>query len=394
VSANQQLDESLEGDYKEQMMPLTNTDVQEGLALAARVDEKYKPVWEPLDPREAAALALYFLPHRSAKPVLSPTRPRILKWYCPFADQRHFPTGHRYCINVFTGCLHDCEYCYAKAYEPHQARCKRDFTRALRRDLAELEAYDVPAAPLHLSNSTDPFQALEVEAGNTLFTLGQILQYRKRFTSVVILTKNPSLAAGPPYLAILQQLNELPVAHGRRGVFAREGLPGLRVEVSLAFWRDEVRATLDPGAPPVQERLAGIRQLRQAGIPVVLRIDPLLPRSPIAGKTLQDFQLPEFQPLEDLDRLLAFGAEVGVMHVVYSVAKIVRPRPAGLSPVMRSLRQVYEHLTTPNRLVFRGGSWRLPDMVARQHVVQPFLELCRRHALTPQFCKQNLIATP
>ena len=179
------------------------------------------------------------------------------------------------------------------------------------------------------------------------------------------------------------------------GIFAHQGLPGLRVEVSLAFWREDVRALLDPGAPSVEDRLNGIRLLRQAGIPVVLRIDPLLPRSPIDGKSLHDFEFPEAQPLEDLDRLLAFAAEVRVMHVVYSPAKIVLPRPRALSPLMRNLKRVYEHLAAPpNKLVFRGGSWRLPPEVASRHVVQPFLDLCRRHGLATQFCKQNLITTP
>ena len=172
-------------------MSLSTTTIGEGLALAARVHKKYQPVWEGREPSEAAALALYFLPHRSAKLELAPTRPRMIKWYCPFADQAEFPTGHRYCINVFTGCEHNCEYCYAKAYEPGHASCKTHFTRSLRRDLEELEAYEVPAAPVHLSNSTDPFQHLEAESGQTRFALEQILRYRRHFTSVVILTKNP-----------------------------------------------------------------------------------------------------------------------------------------------------------------------------------------------------------
>jgi hypothetical protein len=109
---------------------------------------------------------------------------------------------------------------------------------------------------------------------------------------------------------------------------------------------------------------------------------------------LRDFQLPEAQSLDDLDHLLAFGAEVGVMHVVYSVAKIVRPRSGRLSPVMQNLKQVYQHLASPGRILFRGGSWRLPPETAEQYVTQPFLELCQRHGLAAQFCKQNLLATP
>lgn len=167
------------------------------------------------------------------------------------------------------------------------------------------------------------------------------------------------------------------------------------MEVSLTFWREDVRALLDPGAPWVEDRLNGIRLLRQAGSRVVLRIDPLLPRSPVDGKALHDLQFPEAQPLEDLGRLLGFAAEIGVMHVVYSPAKIVLPRPRALSPMMHNLKPVYEHLAAPpNKLVFRGGSWRLPPEVASRHVVRPFLELCRRHGLATQFCKQNLITTP
>jgi hypothetical protein len=245
-------------------MLLDTPSIEQGLALAARVHEKYKPVWEKLGPREAAALALYFLPHSSNKPVLSPKRPRMVKWYCPFADQRAFPSGHRYCINVYTGCEHDCQYCYAKGYEPNGASCKRHFVRYLCRDLDDLETYDLPAAPVHLSNSTDPFQSLELETGHTRSALEQILRHRRRFTSVVLLTKNPRLAAQPQYLEVLRKLLELPEDHLSREDFTRQGFPGLRVEVSLAFWRDDARACFDLAAPTVQDRMDGVRQLRQA----------------------------------------------------------------------------------------------------------------------------------
>ena len=102
--------------------------VEQGLSLARRVGPKYRPVFESLPERERAALALYFLPHGSKKDLLEVTRPRVLKWYCPFADQRTFPSGHRYCINVYTGCEHQCEYCYAAGYVAGEARCKSTFS--------------------------------------------------------------------------------------------------------------------------------------------------------------------------------------------------------------------------------------------------------------------------
>lgn len=369
---------------------ISSFSIEAGLELAARVHSKYKPVWDAREPRVAASLAWYFLPHKSSKSELGPTRPRIVHWYCPFAHQCEFPTGHRYCINVYRGCAHGCEYCYAKAYEPDQAGCKKDFARGLAKDLADLDTFDVPPAPVHLSNSTDPFQHLETEAGHTQLALRQIQRYRHRFTSVVILTKNPRLACSSPYLGLLRQLGELGAGHPSREVLAARGLPSVRVEVSLAFWSEEARAVMDPGAPAVEDRLDAIRELRKAGVPVVLRIDPLFPRSPILGRTLGDYGLPECQSIDDLDRLLAFAAEVGVMHVVYSPAKIVR----FVSQTMQKMKQVYENLAAPNRVPFCRGSWRLPPAIAESFVVRPFLELCKKHGVPAQYCKRNLITTP
>ena len=358
------------------VMALFGVDISGGLELAQRVHAKYRPVFDSASDADRAALAMYFLPHRSKKDVLAVTRPRVLKWYCPFADQQTFPSGHRYCINTYTGCAHDCSYCYATGYEPEQATCKKDFERGLLRDLADLDKYNVPPAPVHLSNSTDPFQPLELEVGQTRFALEAILKYRHRFTSVVLLTKNPSIPARPEYAALAQQLAPL------------------RIEVSLAFWRDDARKFFEPESPPVQERTDAIRRLRAMEIPVVVRIDPLLPRSPLPGsKTLADVGLPDPQPLEDLDRLTAFAVEIGAMHVVYSVAKITRPRSRPMPKAMQALKRIYEHLAAPDKLIFRSGSWRLPRPIAQAHIVAPFITLCRRRNLTAKFCMQNLIET-
>jgi DNA repair photolyase len=371
-------------------------DISAGLALADRVSPKYKAVFDnAANDRDRAALAMYFLPHRSRKDILGVTRPRMIKWYCPFAHQKDFPTGHRYCINVYTGCSHECTYCYAAGYEPDEPGCKRDFETLLGRDLSDLEAFDVPPAPVHLSNSTDPFQAIEETVGQTRFALEQIARHRRRFSSVVLLTKNPAIATRPEYLALLRELVCLPKDHPRYDEFKKRDLPGLRIEVSMAFWRDEARQVYDPGAPSIGSRIAAVRQLRAAGVPVVLRIDPLLPRDPLPdGKVMADFALPDGQPIDDLEQLVAFAAQQGVMHVVYSTLKIVRPRFKPMSDAIQKLKAVYEHLAGPEQLIFRGGSWRLPETTLREHITKPFLAICRKHGVPARFCKQNLLATP
>lgn len=370
-------------------------DVQRGLSLASRVHSKYRPVFEKLPDRDQAALAYYFLPHQSKKDVLEVSRPRVIKWYCPFADQRFFPSGHRYCINVYTGCEHACDYCYAAGYVANRARCKDTFRADLFKDLDALDAYNVPAAPVHISNSTDPLQPLEQEHRHTLFALETLKERRHRFTTVTVLTKNPDALTDQRYVRILRQLAELPPGHPVAEAFRKRGHPPLRVECSLAFFDDESRRLLDPAAPSVESRICAIRLLRKEKIPAVVRIDPLFPRNPLpGGMQMGDFELADVQSTDDLDHLVRFCREVNAEHIVFSVAKITRRRRGGLSPLMEKMKRVYEHLASDEGLVFRGGSWRLPNSVAKELVVKPFLDICRKHAIHAKACKDNLVSTP
>jgi DNA repair photolyase len=246
-----------------------------------------------------------------------------------------------------------------------------------------------------VSNSTDPLQPLEDERRDTLFTLEQLARRRHRFTSVTLLTKNPAALTDERYLRVLHRLNALPPDHPRAARFQSQAQPPLRVECSLAFFDDAHRRLLDPAAPSVESRLAAIRFLREENIPVNLRIDPLFPRDPLPdGRTMAEFGLPDVQSLADLESLVRFCRETGVTCVVYSMAKITRPRVARLPPLMEKMRRVYEHLSPDQSPAFRGGAWRLPDAIAAERVVRPFLDLCRRHAIEARPCRANLLATP
>lgn len=370
---------------------------QEALALAARVDPKFSPVWEERDEAGQAALSRYFLPWSSRKPFLAPMRPKVIKWYCPFASQKNFPSGHRYCINVFTGCSHRCIYCYANGYEPDMPGAKRNFKQLIDKDMRDLEMFEVPPAPVHLSNSTDLFQPIEMGTRHTRYALEQIARHRHRFTTVTILTKKPLLATADGYLELLKYLNHLPADHPDCNRFQHRGLPPIQVEVSLAFWRDAACAFYDPGAPSVQERKEGIQALTGAGISVVMRIDPLFVQSPIQGtppRTLADFGLPAAQLPDDIERLVDFAKQSKVRHVVYSPLKIVRPRSRGMSQTMKAMREVYDAITYPTKPVWRGGSWRLPEHISNRLIVAPFLAMCHANGVTAKTCKQNLIETP
>lgn len=363
-----------------------------------QIDPRFRPGWEGRPREEQIALACYYLPvpsGRGSQKWLQPARPRLVKWYCPFAAQCAFPSGHRYCTNTYTGCAHGCLYCYAAGYEPSRASAKRGFERLLEKDLEDLDRFDVPPAPVHLCNSTDPLQPIELRHGHTKLALAGLLAHRNRFTSVNLLTKNPMLATRPDYLELLQALGDLPASHPADSRLRDAGQPAVQVEVSLAFWREEARAFWDPGAPPVAERLDGIRELRQAKIPVTLRIDPLFPSEdrPGAAPSMRGLGLVPPQQRNDLESLVAFANEVGVRHVVYSSVKIIHPRFRKMHPAMQSLRSHFMALAAPDKLVWRGGSWRLPDAVRDERVTGPFLSICRSHGVAAKFCMKDLVET-
>ena len=174
------------------------------------------------------------------------------------------------------------------------------------------------------------------------------------------------------------------------------GAPAVQVEVSLAFWREEAGRFWDPGAPSVAERIAGVRALCEAGIPVVLRIDPLFPRSPLSSeptRNLSDFGLAEAQTIDDLESLVTLAKTVGVRHVVFSPMKIVQPRRSKMSLEMTRLLDVYRAIAWPEKAIWRGGSWRLPPLATERFISGPFLEICQRQGVRAKFCMRNLVET-
>jgi len=84
------------------------------------------------------------------------------------------------------------------------------------------------------------------------------------------------------------------------------------VQVTCAYWKDDVRLFYEPNAPSIHDRLEAIEILVDNGIDVELRIDPLFPSSRIKEETrlhkpLSDYSLPEAQSRDDIINLVRFA---------------------------------------------------------------------------------------
>jgi DNA repair photolyase len=328
---------------------------------------------------EKWATYFYVFPKDTAKKAS--LKPRTFALYDPFALRDKFPAGIRYCVNTYTGCPNHCAYCYIRNYliRADEFREKPDLLKKGLRDIEEMKALKLTPVPLHISNSTDPFQErLETSTKVTLGLMRLSAENRERFTTISFLTKNPELASRESYVSLFRALEPC------------------QVEVSLIFYNDESRKFYEPNAPSVESRLEGIRRLRNAGIKVSLRIDPLMPREPLPVQfwkhpELKYYGVERTHTLEEIEALIRVGASVGCQKIIVSPLKV----PLGFrSPSW--LKEYFRNLYAEpfgSKPLTKSFAYRLPEEYIHSGLFSPVKELCQLYRIDMIHCKANLIST-
>ena len=170
----------------------------------------------------------------------------------------------KWSLNPYMGCVHQCTFCYVRAFERRadrpsddrygQAiRVKTNVVDVLRRELArsswEGETVVVGAA-------TDPYQPAE---GRYRLTRGCLEAFAEARNSFSIITRGP---------LIVRDLDVLVEAARRAEVSVTFSVPTLDHEV----WR-----RTEPGTAPPRQRLRALSRLVDAGVRVSVGMAPILP---------------------------------------------------------------------------------------------------------------------
>jgi DNA repair photolyase len=207
-------------------------------------------------------------------------------------------------FNPYSGCDHDCVYCYASSYIPRFQECrpKKELLQTLRREAAKLKGETVS-----ISNSSDPYPHMEATAGLTRRCLEILAESNCR---IQIITKSNLVARDDDLLSKVPST----------------------VALTITTLDAEVAQVLEPNAPPPAERLRAAETLIGKGVPVSVRIDPVI-------SFVND------QP----EKLVATVAGIGVKHVTSSTYKI---KPDNWCRFAAAMPQVAEKLTS---LYFRQG---------------------------------------
>jgi DNA repair photolyase len=196
-------------------------------------------------------------------------------------------------VNPYRGCEHGCIYCFARPTHAHLGLSpgldfetklfhKPDAPALLR---AELSKPGYAPARVQLGANTDCYQPIERKLGLTRQVIEVLSEFRHPFG---ITTKNHLVTRDIDLLA--------PMA-----------AQGLAVAViSVTTFDRRLARDMEPRASTPERRIDPIRELSQAGIPVIVNVSPMIPG-------LTD---------HEIERIVERAAEAGARFAHYSVLRL------------------------------------------------------------------------
>jgi DNA repair photolyase len=201
--------------------------------------------------------------------------------------------GFQASLNPYRGCEHGCIYCYARPFHEYlgfsagldfesKIMVKEDAPELLRQ---ELSSPKWQPQVIFLSGVTDCYQPVERKLKLTRRCLEVLTKFRN---PVFIVTKNRLVTRDIDLLAELAR-------HHAVGVL-----------LSITTLDSELRKVMEPRTSPPAARLAAIRELAGARIPVGVNVAPIVPG-------LTDHEMPA---------ILKAAAEAGATSAGYTVVRL------------------------------------------------------------------------
>ena len=206
-------------------------------------------------------------------------------------------------INAYRGCEHGCIYCFARpTHAFHDLSPGLDFETKLfaKPDAAallraELAKPGYAVAPIAMGTNTDPYQPIERDWRITRACIEVLAETRH---PLMITTKSDRVVRDLDLLAPM----------------AAQGL--VSVMISVTSLDPRTAMTLEPRAPSPAKRIAAIRALSAAGIPVQVSISPLIP-------AITD---------HEIEAILEVAADAGAVRASYIPVRL----PNEVAPLFRA----------------------------------------------------------
>ena len=246
-------------------------------------------------------------------------------------------------FNPYTGCDHQCVYCYASSYIPNFSDCrpKKDLLATLKREAAKLKGETISIA-----NSSDPYPRAEASIGLTRRCLEILTESNCK---IQIITKSNIVTRDDDLL------RKIPST----------------VALTITTEDDNLAKLIEPCAPSPSQRLRAAQDLIKAGIPVSVRIDPIIP-------------LVNDQP----QKLIAELANIGVKHITCSTYKAKADNWMRLTQAMPKIAEKLKPLYFQQGEKI-GGSTLLPKDL-RFKLLKDIRDLAEANGMKFGVCREGL----
>lgn len=161
-------------------------------------------------------------------------------------------------MNIYRGCSHGCIYCDSRSKCYHMEHDFEDIE--VKENAIELLEYALThkrkKCMIGTGSMTDPYIPLELETGNVRKALNLI--YEKGFGFTVI-TKSDRILRD---IDLLQKINEKTKCV---------------VQMTMTTYNEDLCKKIEPKVSTTRERFEALKKLRDAGIPTVVWLTPVLP---------------------------------------------------------------------------------------------------------------------
>lgn len=253
----------------------------------------------------------------------------------------------KYTFNPYTGCRFSCRYCYITSYikDGFNPRRKDISLYTLEKDIAKVSR---TRKPLALSLSTDPYQPLE----NRYRMTYKILKLLKKYgVPTLITTKSPLILRD---IDILQDMNVV-------------------VSLTITSLDMDKASKLEPYAPSPKARLETARKLSMHDIPVVIRIDPIIP-------SITDGE-------REINHLIHKCSESGARHIVASIYKSKPDNLKRMIDKFPNFRITYQKIYGDGN---RINGYRYPDRKYSFKILSYVKKTAEKYGLTFNTCRDGL----
>lgn len=251
----------------------------------------------------------------------------------------------KYSLQPYTRCSHLCLYCYATAYLGRGPSVpKQNLLQRLRRDLRYLDL----RKPINLSTSSDPYPPEEREYQLTR----RVLELLVRAGARILITTKSDLV-----------LRDLDLLRSSR----------VAVMITITTLDENLAKYLEPGVPRPSERLRAVEVLSGEGIPVGVRVDPIIPH-------LNDDE-------SQLRELVREVVSAGAKHIVTSTYKARPDSLHRLSTTFPDLAEKWRYLYRCEG-EYHHGYWYLRSGL-RRRLLRPIIEEARRLGVTYATCREG-----